>query len=282
MQNALRRQQLQEVELERAEVKDEGKWEVGQDVKEAWGIGQGTQKSDTAVYEMSYLPFLFSSEHEDAASPVSKPSGRRMFDKNGRDVSRSQSQSKTQTNGEDGIDEVDEAGLAAGTNGDVTSKLDESPNKGRRLRVHAKPRSISSAPGKNLKGFNTFDQPSTDTLGSLSGTKGKSAREAVFESLKGVGTDLRSASNVMNKKEAGEIDDTIVNERSNQKQQQQQPRTVSISTGFLKPAGVDAPSSRTPHGIIDGAREKRQRDPNDASGEGKKKSKKKRSGMSNV
>jgi hypothetical protein len=44
MQNALRRQQLQEVELIRAEVKDEGKWEVGQDVKEAWGIGPGTQR----------------------------------------------------------------------------------------------------------------------------------------------------------------------------------------------------------------------------------------------
>ena len=38
MQNALRRQNLPEVELERAEIKDEAKWEVGQDIKDAWGI----------------------------------------------------------------------------------------------------------------------------------------------------------------------------------------------------------------------------------------------------
>lgn len=43
MQNALRKQHLQEVELERAEVTDEGKWEVGQDIKEAWGIERGTR-----------------------------------------------------------------------------------------------------------------------------------------------------------------------------------------------------------------------------------------------
>ncbi len=43
MQNALRRQHLQGVELERAEVQNEGKWEVGRDVKEAWGIEQGAR-----------------------------------------------------------------------------------------------------------------------------------------------------------------------------------------------------------------------------------------------
>ena len=38
MQNAQRAKQLQEVELQRAEVVDEGKWEISQAVREAWGL----------------------------------------------------------------------------------------------------------------------------------------------------------------------------------------------------------------------------------------------------
>lgn len=38
MQNAQRAKQLKEVELQRAEVVDEGKWEVSQAVREAWGL----------------------------------------------------------------------------------------------------------------------------------------------------------------------------------------------------------------------------------------------------
>lgn len=42
MQNAHRRKQLEEVELDRAEVKDDGKWEVSQAVKDAWGLANNT------------------------------------------------------------------------------------------------------------------------------------------------------------------------------------------------------------------------------------------------
>jgi len=105
MQNALRRQNLPEVELERAEIKDEAKWEVGQDIKDAWGTGSKQSRcvcvftelgtfvfqwtySDSVAHESSYLPFIFSSEREDITNSTSKPRGRRTFNKHGLDVSQ--------------------------------------------------------------------------------------------------------------------------------------------------------------------------------------------------
>ena len=41
MQNAQRAKQLQEVQFERAEVKDDGQWEVPQEVRDAWGLISG-------------------------------------------------------------------------------------------------------------------------------------------------------------------------------------------------------------------------------------------------
>jgi hypothetical protein len=38
MQNAHRAKQLKEVELDRAEVKDDGMWEVSQAVRDSWGL----------------------------------------------------------------------------------------------------------------------------------------------------------------------------------------------------------------------------------------------------
>ena len=38
MQNAHRAKQLKEVELDRAEVKDDGMWEVSKAVRDAWGL----------------------------------------------------------------------------------------------------------------------------------------------------------------------------------------------------------------------------------------------------
>ena len=37
MQNAHRAKNLAEVQLEKAEVKDDGEWEVAQEIREAWG-----------------------------------------------------------------------------------------------------------------------------------------------------------------------------------------------------------------------------------------------------
>ncbi len=44
MQNAQRAKQLKEVEFQRAEVADEGKWEISQAVKNAWGLGRGVSE----------------------------------------------------------------------------------------------------------------------------------------------------------------------------------------------------------------------------------------------
>ena len=38
MQNAHRSKNMSEVEPKKAPVKDDGEWEVGKDVKEAWGL----------------------------------------------------------------------------------------------------------------------------------------------------------------------------------------------------------------------------------------------------
>ncbi len=43
MQNAHRAKQLKEVELDRAELKDEEKWEVSQTVRDSWGVSAKAQ-----------------------------------------------------------------------------------------------------------------------------------------------------------------------------------------------------------------------------------------------
>lgn len=43
MQNAHRAKQLKEVELDRAEVKDDEKWEVSQAVRDSWGVSAKAQ-----------------------------------------------------------------------------------------------------------------------------------------------------------------------------------------------------------------------------------------------
>lgn len=43
MQNANRAKQLKEVELDRAEVKDDGKWEVSQQIRDSWGVSKAEQ-----------------------------------------------------------------------------------------------------------------------------------------------------------------------------------------------------------------------------------------------
>ena len=42
MQNAQRAKQQAQVEAEQAKVKDEAEWEVSQEVKEQWGIGESS------------------------------------------------------------------------------------------------------------------------------------------------------------------------------------------------------------------------------------------------
>ncbi|KAJ3825549.1 hypothetical protein EV361DRAFT_909429 [Lentinula raphanica] len=84
MQNAQRAKQLKEVELEKAHVEDDGRWEIAKEIRESWGPGG----SDDAVsHESSYLPFLFPSVSTTPgpSSSADVPKGRRLF-KRGREV----------------------------------------------------------------------------------------------------------------------------------------------------------------------------------------------------
>ncbi len=85
---------MKEVELEKATVHDDAQWDVGQEVREAWGLlsVQDTSyvialiprtvvepfPSQNITYETSYLPFLFSDMAEDA-NPKAPAMGRRKF-----------------------------------------------------------------------------------------------------------------------------------------------------------------------------------------------------------
>ncbi|KAJ3757445.1 hypothetical protein EV360DRAFT_46018 [Lentinula raphanica] len=84
MQNAQRAKQLKEVELEKAHVEDDGRWEIAKEIRESWGPGG----SDDAVsHESSYLPFLFPSVSTTPgpSSSADVPKGRRLF-KRGKEV----------------------------------------------------------------------------------------------------------------------------------------------------------------------------------------------------
>ena len=135
-----------------------------------------------------------------------------------------------------------------------------------KVRVHANPAplSLSSLGNSSLQGFETSD---TSTITRRSG----SARDAIF-SLSGVGTDLRAG-----KKLSRELLSQL-NERTPKEQEQGPP-----SIGFLKPIGVDEPTTRNPDtktftkskmlklpvpNVIDGARrKKRDRNPKEQADE---------------
>ena len=61
MQNAHRAKQLKEVELDRAEVKDDGMWEVSQAVRDAWGLQRDSDSS--LVLSLKYrVNLIFSTD----------------------------------------------------------------------------------------------------------------------------------------------------------------------------------------------------------------------------
>ncbi|KAK0210307.1 hypothetical protein DFS33DRAFT_1378285 [Desarmillaria ectypa] len=78
MQNAHRAQQLKEVELEKAQVKDSDEWAIPKEIQESWG----ESTSDAVSYEDSYLPFLFPTEPSSSSSSAqTRANGRRVFKK---------------------------------------------------------------------------------------------------------------------------------------------------------------------------------------------------------
>ncbi|KAJ7459446.1 hypothetical protein B0H11DRAFT_171765 [Mycena galericulata] len=80
MQNAHRAKNIAEVQLEKADVKDDGEWEVAKEIRDAWG----PETAQSVSYEASYLPFLFAADAPDNATPTALK-GRRAF-KRGREV----------------------------------------------------------------------------------------------------------------------------------------------------------------------------------------------------
>ncbi|PPQ85757.1 hypothetical protein CVT25_003075 [Psilocybe cyanescens] len=167
MQNAQRAKYLKEVELDRAEVKDDGKWEISQQVRDSWGTSKETQLESSDVHEASYLPFLFSgtsataSASDNTTASNSKPTGRRTFNKKGEDIS---------------LESPVSGSISANV---LTPPVAPPPSTGRK--VHPRPISISaSGASGQLRGFEDFKNPKDS----------KTARQAIFESG-GVGTDLR-------------------------------------------------------------------------------------------
>ncbi|KAF8816908.1 hypothetical protein BYT27DRAFT_7075843 [Phlegmacium glaucopus] len=177
MQNAHRAKQLKEVELDRAEVKDDGMWEVSQAVRDAWGLTRDTDSSYKNVHESSYLPFIFSAKSSviDNSVPETSPkkiAGRRTFNSEGEEVSQLV-KSSTST--------ADVLPVSSPTGTLTPSGPPESSSK---RKVHPRPISISaSGTSGQLKGFEQL-QKQKDS---------KTARQTIFESG-GVGTDLRAPS----------------------------------------------------------------------------------------
>ncbi|KAJ7271172.1 hypothetical protein C8J57DRAFT_1320956 [Mycena rebaudengoi] len=167
MQNAHRARNLKEVQLERAEVKDDGEWEVAQEVRDAWG----PETTQSVSYEASYIPFLFASDTDAGASTSAGPSakGRRAF-KRGREV-------------------ADEYQPVVPPSSDANTANDNPTPKSK-----SKPGAAGSISNSALSG-----RPRTISAGNSRGAAkkpnasagGKTARQALFDSA-GVGVDLRA------------------------------------------------------------------------------------------
>ncbi|KAH0580018.1 hypothetical protein H2248_002834 [Termitomyces sp. 'cryptogamus'] len=169
MQNALRAKQLQEVEIEKAEVKDDGQWEVDQRVRDAWGPApSSSSSSQTISYETSYLPFIFSSDTSDSSSEadMQKARGRRVFNKHGIEETAKEEPEPTPVS---------------------TTVPDQ-----KRFKVHPRPKSISAG-SVDLFGF-PDRAPSKPK-------NAKTAKQLIYDET-GVGEDLhpRSSRQLLNSK----------------------------------------------------------------------------------
>ncbi|KAJ7305558.1 hypothetical protein DFH08DRAFT_902720 [Mycena albidolilacea] len=219
MQNAHRAKHLAEVQLERAEVKDDGEWEVAKEIRDAWG----PETTQSVSYEASYLPFLFTSDASSSDSgvpPATNLKGRRAF-KRGREVA----------------DEYQAIVPAAPATDSKPSIASTSKSAGKQ------PKQISGRTGSNTN---------SNSKKNASAPKGKSARQAIYDNS-GVGADLRShkvdpaqnnqsAPNIF-LKPAG-VDEPAESTKA-AASQNNQSAPVSLSNIFLKPAGVDEPAEST-------------------------------------
>ncbi|KAF7373801.1 hypothetical protein MSAN_00591800 [Mycena sanguinolenta] len=156
MQNAHRAKNLAEVQLDRAEVKDDGEWEVSKEIRDAWG----PETTQSVSYEASYLPFLFTPDASGSnAPPAANLKGRRAF-KRGREVT-------------DEYQVIVPEGATTEAQPPTTSNSKSA----------GKPKQISSLSGRAGSNKNS------KKVGNA--PKGKSARQAIYDNS-GVGADLRS------------------------------------------------------------------------------------------
>ncbi|KIL59752.1 hypothetical protein M378DRAFT_36994, partial [Amanita muscaria Koide BX008] len=180
MRNAQRAKQLKEVELEKAAVHDDAQWDVGQEVREAWGLVSEQDPFQTVTHETSYLPFLFSdtSDAVTESNPASKiPKGRRTFNFGAP---------------EDSIEDKEPEPLPQ------TQQQSEPPlskDKKRRSRLHPNPVPIQSVSEKLIEGLPVLK-------------KSKPARDAIFDNS-GVGTDLRAPSSAKSKTAVSETSTSL-------------------------------------------------------------------------
>ncbi|KAL1742060.1 hypothetical protein HDZ31DRAFT_44084 [Schizophyllum fasciatum] len=167
MQNAQRAKQQEEVEIERAKVKDEAEWEVPKEVREGWEEAAG---SSAVSLEDSYLPFLYP-VLETAGSDASLK-GRRRY-KNGALVKEEEKLADPSTS----TDEADKAITKA--EAEDTERASERPRK---------PRSGASLLNKKKK---SAKQEATAGDPHIPGTA-KTVQDLIRENA-GVGVDLRGA-----------------------------------------------------------------------------------------
>ncbi|KIJ61199.1 hypothetical protein HYDPIDRAFT_177108 [Hydnomerulius pinastri MD-312] len=168
MQNARRAQQLAQVEPEQAYVKDDAEWEVAAETREAWGLSANPDEK-AVIYETSYLPFLLPSLHDtpaaDEVSSLSRPNalrprGRRVFNKQGEELTQQASSSTVDV-------------LSSGNIPSVDQEAGENTKRSR-------PQTISSA-GKSATTARQAKKPKDPS---------KDAKNVIYDTT-GVGTDLR-------------------------------------------------------------------------------------------
>ncbi|KAJ3510243.1 hypothetical protein NMY22_g16028 [Coprinellus aureogranulatus] len=206
MQNAIRSQQIQAVELPRAQVKDDGEWEVSREVREAWGLlkkngESSSQSKEVDVHEDSYLPFLFQADDSEPSSSNGYK-GRRQFGKNGKEV-----EAKPENEAQPTSEQMD----------------DPENTKGRK--VHPRPVSISGKSGGFLRGFDQLEKPANAKVNR------KTAKEMVFETTSGGPSEHRPS---------------MAGVAPADSDSRPSPATASATAApaqFLKPAGVDEPTA---------------------------------------
>lgn len=210
MQNAQRAKQQQQVELERAAVKDEAEWEVPLAVRQAWGLPERGASSTgdaqaTAICDSSYMGFVYgpSSVNDDEPCP-SRPRGRRTFNKKGEEVSSTQLPDEESSKPP------------------VDSKT--SPPKGK---MYARPSSISLSSSSNTA--------ATNGKNSKNGEKSvfSSSRDAIFGfDPTGTPAGITTSTKITTTASSSGLVKSGVSSTPN-------------PPAFLKPAGVDAPSGST-------------------------------------